>query len=91
MVFSDDDGDASRGAGEAVVRRAGPNEHAITVRGNRPVADYVSFTAQGLSRLRSGALGMGTFTVCTRGQQAIEVVLANGGRPRIQDGRSVCP
>lgn len=63
----------------------------ITIRGNRPVADYVSFTSQGLARLSSGALQMGTFTVCKPGQDVIEVVLANGGRPRTQDMLVRCP
>jgi hypothetical protein len=34
---------------------------------------------------------MGTFTVCRPGLTAIEVVLANGGRPRVQDLPLTCP
>jgi hypothetical protein len=45
----------------------------------------------GHTRLVSGALQMGTFTVCMPGQDVIEVVLANGGRPRIQEMPARCP
>ena len=72
---------ASRGR-----RRSG-----ITIRGNRPVDDYVSYTSLGSARLLNGALQMGTFTVCKSGRRAIDVVLANSGRARIQKTAVVCP
>jgi type IV fimbrial biogenesis protein FimT len=90
ITFADRDDDVQAGAGESIVRFAPAAGHSVTVRGNRPVADYVSFTALGNARLRNGALQMGTFTVCLPGQRAIEVVLANGGRPRVQDSRMAC-
>jgi hypothetical protein len=34
---------------------------------------------------------MGTFTVCKPGQPTVEVVLANGGRPRIDELPMPCP
>jgi len=34
---------------------------------------------------------MGTFTVCLQGQTAIDVVLANGGRPRLAETTTPCP
>jgi len=91
LLFADPDRDGDRSAGEEVVRREAHAGDGITVRGNRPVADYVSFTSQGLARLTTGALQMGTFTVCKPGQNALEVVLANGGRPRLQDVPVPCP
>jgi type IV fimbrial biogenesis protein FimT len=63
----------------------------ITIRGNGPVAQYVSYTALGHARRRDGALQMGTFTVCRRGQQALKVVLANSGRTRIDATTEDCP
>ena len=39
----------------------------------------------------NGALQMGTFTVCKRGRLAIDVVLANSGRARIQKTAVPCP
>jgi type IV fimbrial biogenesis protein FimT len=63
----------------------------ITIRGNAPVANYVSYTALGHARRRDGALQMGTFTVCRHGQQALKVVLANSGRTRIDATAEACP
>jgi hypothetical protein len=34
---------------------------------------------------------MGTFTVCRSGQRAVDVVLANSGRARIQKTGAMCP
>ena len=91
LLFDDPDRDGDRAAGESIVRVESRARNGITVRGNRPVAGYVSFTAQGLARLASGALQMGTFTVCKPGLDALEVVLANGGRPRLQEVPVRCP
>ena len=91
VTFDDVDDDALRDPGEGLVRVASAPGHQVSVRGNRPVADYVSYTALGTARLRSGALQMGTFTVCRPGLDAIQVVLANGGRPRIQEVTVRCP
>lgn len=63
----------------------------ITIRGNRPVADYVSFTGSGLARRFDGALQMGTFTVCRPGHKARKVILANGGRARLERTTEPCP
>lgn len=78
-------------AGALVTRgeRAAPG--GVTIRGNRPIADYVSFTSLGHARRHDGALQMGTFTVCRTGQDALKVVLANSGRVRIDATREACP
>jgi type IV fimbrial biogenesis protein FimT len=73
----------------ARAERAAPD--GVTIRGNRPVADYVSFTSLGHARRHDGALQMGTFTVCRAGQDALKVVLANSGRVRIDTTREACP
>lgn len=91
LTFDDLEDDASADPGDAIVRAAPGAGHAITIRGNAPVADYVSYTALGLARRTSGALQMGTFTVCRPAAPAIEVVLANGGRPRVQEVAKLCP
>lgn len=91
LLFDDPDRDGARAAGESIVRVEARAGNGITVRGNRPVAGYVSFTAEGLARLASGALQMGTFTVCKPGLDTLEVVLANGGRPRVQEVPVRCP
>ncbi len=58
---------------------------------NRPVDDYVSYTSLGQARMLNGALQMGTFVVCRRGQRALHVVLANTGRVRIEKTTDRCP
>ena len=63
----------------------------VTIRGNRPVADYVSFTSPGYARRIDGALQMGTFTVCRSGHQARKVILANSGRARLEQSSDLCP
>jgi len=55
------------------------------------VDDYVSFTPLGEPRRLSGALQMGTFTVCRPGHEAIQVVLAATGRVRTIRTRTRCP
>lgn len=70
-------------------------EHAaasgITIRGNRPLADYVSYTSAGHARRFDGALQMGTFTVCAPGQRMRKVILASSGRARLETAAEVCP
>lgn len=70
-------------------------EHAspagVTIRGNRPLADYVSYTSAGHARRFDGALQMGTFTVCAPGQRVRRVILASSGRARLETARELCP
>jgi hypothetical protein len=51
----------------------------------------VSYTSLGHARMLSGALQMGTFVVCKPGQDALQVVLANSGRARVQPTAQRCP
>jgi len=51
----------------------------------------VSYTSLGYARRTDGALQMGTFTVCRRGETALKVVLANSGRTRIDASPEICP
>ncbi len=62
----------------------------VTIRGNRPVADYVSYTGLGYARRTDGALQMGSFTVCRPGHKARKVILANSGRARIERTTEAC-
>ena len=68
-----------------------PARAGIVIAGNRPVADYISFTSIGHARRHDGALQMGTFTVCRRGQSAQKIVLANSGRVRLDVTGEACP
>ena len=91
ILYVDENQDGDISAGEAVIRTEGPPGNGITVRGNRPVSDYVSYTSLGHARMLSGALQMGTFVVCKPGQDALQVVLANSGRARVQPTGQRCP
>lgn len=77
--------------GPDTVIRFEPPPKAIRVSANRPLKDYVSYTAYGHARLLSGALQMGRFTLCKPGRRAVEVVLVATGRVRIDRIRSICP
>lgn len=89
-LFVDRDSNAEIDVGEALVAVELPSEQPITITGNRPVARYVSFTAIGRARLINGALQMGTFAICSRGLQEVQVVLANTGRTRIERTQETC-
>ncbi len=83
LLFVDENQTAQIEDDTLVLHREGPARDRITMRGNRPVEDYVSYTSLGHARLVSGALQMGTFVLCKPGQNALKVVLANSGRARI--------
>ncbi|HYR01239.1 MAG TPA: GspH/FimT family pseudopilin [Casimicrobiaceae bacterium] len=91
IVHVDGDRDGAVDAGERALRVEGPATQGITIRGNRPVADYVSYTSLGTTRLLRGGLQMGTFTVCRSGRRAVDVVLAHSGRARVQKSATLCP
>ncbi len=91
IVHVDGDRDGGVDTGERTLRVEGPATQGITIRGNRPVADYVSYTSLGTTRLLRGGLQMGTFTVCKSGRRAVDVVLAHSGRARIQKSAVLCP
>lgn len=82
---------ADGGAETAPIMRERAAAPGITIRGNRPVADYVAYTAAGRARRLDGALQMGTFTVCRPGHRARKVILANSGRVRIETAPDGCP
>lgn len=91
LVFADDDRDGDRGDDEILFRVQDAARPKITVRGNKPVTDYVSYTGFGHTRMINGALQMGTFTICRSGRTAVDVVLANGGRVRVARTTLPCP
>jgi type IV fimbrial biogenesis protein FimT len=91
IMFADDNRDGSIEAAESLIRHDGPARDGITIAANRPLDSYVSYTNLGYARMLNGALQMGTFEVCKRGQKAIDVVLANSGRVRISRTDRTCP
>lgn len=90
IVFADANDDGDRDADEPLIAVEPPSRPGITIRGNRPVSHYVSYTSYGHTRMTNGALQMGTITVCRSGSKAVDVVLANGGRVRVDRTKTKC-
>lgn len=90
LVFADANGDGRVDPGESLLGVHGPAPPGVTVAANRPVDAYVSYTDLGTARTLSGALQMGTFTLCRRHQRALQVVLAGSGRVRIETTAARC-
>lgn len=91
FLMHEDTGTKGEVDGDDLVIRFEPQTRGIHVASNKPLADYVSFTAFGHARMLNGALQMGTFTVCKPGFQAVDVVLVGSGRVRIARSRAICP
>jgi len=91
LGFVNDAAAAAPAHGAPLVASERRAREGITIRGNGPVAQYVSYTPLGHARRHDGALQMGTFTVCRRGETALKVVLANSGRTRIDASPEICP
>lgn len=90
VLHVDADGDGTRAQSEALLAIAAPAPYGITVQANQPLDSYVSFTSYGHARMANGALQMGTFVVCLRGQTERRVVLSAGGRVRVETGSERC-
>lgn len=90
IMFVDQNENGDLDDNEPVLRSEGPAQARVSVHGNQPVANYVSFTSLGHARMLSGALQMGTLQLCLSGYDAVKVVLANGGRARIERTQEPC-
>ena len=88
-IVASEHGEADASARAVAHESAAPP--GVTIRGNRPVADYVSYTGLGYARRIDGALQMGTFIVCRPGHKARKVIVANSGRARIERTADQCP
>jgi type IV fimbrial biogenesis protein FimT len=91
VMFEDADGNAEPDAGDPGVLVEPAAAEGVTMRGNRPVADYLRFDYIGQPRMASGALQMGTIEVCKSGLRGWRVVLANTGRTRLDRTPGPCP
>lgn len=91
VVFVDENGDGHIDEGERIISRDGHAPPGIAITANQPLDDYVSYTSIGHARMLNGALQMGTFRLCRRGQRALNVVLANSGRVRTERTAIACP
>jgi len=91
FLMHEDTGTKGEVDGEDAVIRFEPPNIEIRVTANKPLADYVSYTAFGHARMLNGALQMGTFTVCRPGLRAVDVILVGSGRVRIARAKTICP
>lgn len=95
IVFHDADNDAQVGVGEELMRVYEALPGTFSLGGNNPVANYVSYAPTGATRLTSGALQMGTVTLCrvaAGGQDARRIIVSGTGRPRVvQANVASCP
>jgi type IV fimbrial biogenesis protein FimT len=90
-AFEDRDADGDQGTDDPSVPVGEPAAApGVTIVGNQPVERYLRFTYAGSARLASGALQMGTFTVCKHGVRGYQVVLASTGRTRIERLAAEC-
>lgn len=82
MVFEDRNGNGLRDAGETIMRVGAALPSGITITGNNPVRNYVSYVPSGTTRTIGGALQMGTITACSGGRVR-QIVISATGRPRV--------
>ncbi|WP_024327736.1 Tfp pilus assembly protein FimT/FimU [Thioalkalivibrio sp. AKL19] len=80
--FADRGNTGDRADGDPLIGHAAPNLANVQVSGNSPVRDYVSYVPRGTTQRTSGALQMGSFTVCGRAEEGRRVIVSSIGRPR---------
>lgn len=88
IIFHDVNNDATLDASESVLFRQS-SDPTVVIKGNNPVANYVSYNGTGVSSYISGAFQAGTVTVCSRSVAPVErreIVVNAGGRPRVKIG-----
>lgn len=86
IMFADANNNALRDSNEMIIRSGQPLPHNLLLTGNTPVASYVSYVTSGSTRLVSGALQMGTLTLCQKSlvrSDARLLIISSTGRPRI--------
>lgn len=87
LVFHDENNNGRLDAGEELIARHEALAGALRLRGNQPVANYISYTPLGASKFTGGGFQAGTLTLCRVSPGATpsrEVILNAIGRPRVQ-------
>jgi type IV fimbrial biogenesis protein FimT len=90
IVFTDANNNAHFDAnqGEELLLQQSPIAKGYTLRGNRFVKNYISYTGEGGSRSKTGAFQAGTLMLCDRtaknnAPHSRAIILGSSGRPRI--------
>lgn len=95
IMFTDANNNASRDSNEIIIRQGQPLSSNLLLTGNTPVASYISYNTSGATRLVSGALQMGTLTLCQKSlvrSDARLLIISSTGRPRIaKTTLATCP
>lgn len=87
LVFVDNNNNAARDSDEPVLAREGARGRGVRLTANGSLQSYVSYTSLGVAQSVNGAFVAGTMTVCPAQAgraQALQVVLSNAGRFRVQ-------
>jgi len=87
LVFHDENNNGRRDDGEELIARREALGAMLRLRGNQPVANYISYTPLGASKYTTGGFQAGTLTLCRVSAGATpsrEVILNALGRPRVQ-------
>lgn len=93
IVFTDPNNDAGYdSSSDTLLRVQQAIEGNISMTGNSSVSSYISYTADGQSKLTSGAFQAGTIKVCDdrSGKVGRNIILIQTGRVRLETGVS-CP
>ena len=94
LVFHDRDNNAQRSLDEDLVQTHLGSEDGLRLSGNGPVANYVSYAANGRARTIQGAFQAGTVTLCPTmaGGAVRRIIIGAPGRPRLEQGSPAdCP
>ncbi len=87
IVFADSNNNAVREVTETVIEGSQALRNGLRVTGNLRIARYVSYSPNGATQLPAGSFQAGTFILCRACPdkcEARQIVLALGGRPRVQ-------
>lgn len=88
IVFEDSNNNAIHDANERLLRHRQALSSGLTLRGNRPVKDYISYNGRGMSRRVSGSMQAGTLLLCDKvgasnSEHARAIIISSSGRPRV--------
>ncbi len=84
IIFVDRDGTGQRAPDDPLLA-VEEAPAGVVITGNAAVQRYVSYIGLGSTRRASGALQMGTITLCA-GSEGRQLVISRTGRPRLQIG-----
>lgn len=87
LLFEDVNHNGALDVTEKIIRYQSAPHPQLVIKGNSPVARYVSFLGNGRSHLLSGAMQAGTISICHRASSPVEgraIVMNVAGRPRVK-------